>query len=457
MPWCKDLFEPDLAHPRRELQNNPLFRPDGIFADHSRGHHAVALENLALRQQLAALKRISNRPQIRASDRIFWIILSSAWRDWRRALVFVKPDTVVRWHREWLRRRWTARSRQKRPGRPTTDQAIRTLVVQMAAANPLWGAPRIHGENCRSSALRSPSERFRGSCAGVIAHRRKPGGRFSPITSPPWSRWTSSQSRPSPAGCCSSWCCSLMRGAGSCTGLSLTIPRRCGPPSRSWKPSGRQRSPMAVARSRLDLQRGVSAPRGQHGHCGGDRESMQSLAESLCGAPDRFPASRVSRSPHRVQRNTFAADACSVYRLLSPSPHASVVSEGRAHTTSSTGSSRGPSRRLPGSRWVAPPVRTARRLNLPTRPHTSGSVDALSASPALDPLHRQELAIIAPPASNTGFNNRRRPRGRFLAKDNRKGKKRTRSREARSARGESHEICSRKWLLRLDSNQQPSG
>jgi hypothetical protein len=111
-----------------------------------RGHDAVALENLALRQQLAALKRISNRPQIRANDRIFWVILSSAWRDWRRALVFVQPDTVVRWHREWLRRRWTARSRQKRPGRPTTDQAIRTLVAQMAAANPLWGAPRIHGE-----------------------------------------------------------------------------------------------------------------------------------------------------------------------------------------------------------------------------------------------------------------------------------------------------------------------
>ena len=72
--------------------------------------------------------------------------------------------------------------------------------------------------------------------------------------------------------------------------------------------------------------------------------------------------------------------------------------------------------RLPGSRWVAPPVRTARRLNLPARPHTSGSVDALSASPALDPLHRQELAIIAPPAPNTGSNNRRRPRGQFLAR-----------------------------------------
>ena len=111
-----------------------------------RGHRAVALENLALRQQLAALTRTRKRPQLRTRDRLFWIVLAKSWRHWRRALVFVQPDTVVRWHREWLRRRWTARSRQKRPGRPTTEASIRKLVEKMEAANPLWGAPRIHGE-----------------------------------------------------------------------------------------------------------------------------------------------------------------------------------------------------------------------------------------------------------------------------------------------------------------------
>jgi hypothetical protein len=60
--------------------------------------------------------------------------------------VLVQPDTVVRWHRDWLRRRWTRRSAQTGVGRPRTHAAIRTLVGQMAAANPLWGAPRIHGE-----------------------------------------------------------------------------------------------------------------------------------------------------------------------------------------------------------------------------------------------------------------------------------------------------------------------
>src|SRR5882672_702739 len=69
-----------------------------------RGHRAVALENLALRQQLAALKRTVNRPQLSTGDRFFWILLAKGWREWRSALVVVQPDTVVRWHRQWLRR-----------------------------------------------------------------------------------------------------------------------------------------------------------------------------------------------------------------------------------------------------------------------------------------------------------------------------------------------------------------
>ena len=110
------------------------------------GHRAVALENLGLRQQLSVFRRTVRRPQLRTGDRLFWMLLAKAWRDWRTALIIVQPDTVVRWHRQWLRRRWTQRSTPTRPGRPRTPGASRTLVEQMAAANPLWGAPRIHGE-----------------------------------------------------------------------------------------------------------------------------------------------------------------------------------------------------------------------------------------------------------------------------------------------------------------------
>src|SRR5712692_8538217 len=110
------------------------------------GHRALALENLALRQQLAVFRRTVARPHIRHRDRLLWILFANAWRDWRTVLIVVQPDTVVRWHRQWLRRRWSQLSTPTRPGRPSTPGAIRTLVAQMAAANPLWGAPRIHGE-----------------------------------------------------------------------------------------------------------------------------------------------------------------------------------------------------------------------------------------------------------------------------------------------------------------------
>jgi Homeodomain-like domain len=112
-----------------------------------RGHHELVLENLALRQQLIALNRSGRRPRVRSRDRLFWIALAATWRRWRTALVFVQPDSVVRWHREWLRRRWTKRSRHRGIGRPPAiDAKTQALVLEMAAANPLWGAPRIHGE-----------------------------------------------------------------------------------------------------------------------------------------------------------------------------------------------------------------------------------------------------------------------------------------------------------------------
>ena len=120
-----------------------LLRSIGLMC---KGHRTVALENLALRQQLAAVTRIRKRPRVRPSDRLFWILLANTWREWRAALVIVRPETVLRWHRHWLRRSWADRSKRIPQGRPSTAAAIRSLVDEMAAANPLWGAPRIHGE-----------------------------------------------------------------------------------------------------------------------------------------------------------------------------------------------------------------------------------------------------------------------------------------------------------------------
>jgi hypothetical protein len=109
------------------------------------GHRALALENVALRQQLALYQRARPRPAVRWSDRLFWVALRRTWTDWRSALVIIRPATVVAWHRRGFAWYWTWRSRPI-GGRPRVRNELRRLIGEMAGANPLWGAPRIHGE-----------------------------------------------------------------------------------------------------------------------------------------------------------------------------------------------------------------------------------------------------------------------------------------------------------------------
>ena len=110
------------------------------------GHRQLALENLALRQQLAVYRRTVTRPPLCRTDRLFWVVLTKVWAGWRRPLVIVTPDTVLRWQRRRFRQYWTQLSGRPPAGRPPVNAEIKTLVARMAAANSLWGAPRIHGE-----------------------------------------------------------------------------------------------------------------------------------------------------------------------------------------------------------------------------------------------------------------------------------------------------------------------
>ena len=105
----------------------------------------LVVENLALRQQLAVLKRSVKRPRLRRRDRIFWSRLSKIWPDWRSALVVVKPETVLRWHRQGFRSYWRWKSRAK-GGRPEIVVEIRALIRRMCMDNVGWGAPRIKAE-----------------------------------------------------------------------------------------------------------------------------------------------------------------------------------------------------------------------------------------------------------------------------------------------------------------------
>jgi transposase InsO family protein len=108
---------------------------------------SLQLENLALRHQIGVLQRSAKkRPKLTAADRVLWAWLCGVWRDWRSALVIVKPETVIAWHRKGFRLFWTWKVWRGQPGRPAVSKETRELIRKMSRENPLWGAPRIHGE-----------------------------------------------------------------------------------------------------------------------------------------------------------------------------------------------------------------------------------------------------------------------------------------------------------------------
>src|SRR6266581_7840007 len=87
------------------------------------GHRQLALENLALRQQFAVYKRTMTRPPLRRTDRLFWVALARVWAGWRRPLLIVTPDTVLRWQRRRFREYWTKLSRPPVVARPSTPRS----------------------------------------------------------------------------------------------------------------------------------------------------------------------------------------------------------------------------------------------------------------------------------------------------------------------------------------------
>jgi len=108
---------------------------------------AWQLEILAFRHQINVLRRSQcGRVRLTEVDRLLWAGLLHLWSGWRSALIIVKPETVMAWHRRGFRLYWTWKSRQRRPGRPEVSREVRDLIRKMSLANPLWGAPRIHGE-----------------------------------------------------------------------------------------------------------------------------------------------------------------------------------------------------------------------------------------------------------------------------------------------------------------------
>ena len=109
-----------------------------------RSKFAKDVELLVLRHQLAVLVRQERRPRLRPADRALLAALARLLPPRRRHGLVVTPQTLLRWHRELVRRKWTHPRRS--PGRPPTESRVRELVLRFARENPGWGYPRIAGE-----------------------------------------------------------------------------------------------------------------------------------------------------------------------------------------------------------------------------------------------------------------------------------------------------------------------
>lgn len=126
-----------------------------LLAGSRRGDFAKDVEILVLRHQLAVLRRQAGRPKLRPADRAFLAALAPLLPRPRRYGLLVTPQTLLRWHRDLIRRQWTQSRRG--PGRPPVEQRVRELVLRLARENPRWGYPRIAGELLKLGLTVSPS------------------------------------------------------------------------------------------------------------------------------------------------------------------------------------------------------------------------------------------------------------------------------------------------------------
>ena len=117
------------------------------FAGLLRSRAVLHLEILALRQQLAMVTaREHKRLRFRLSERLFWVWFYRIWPGCLETLAVFKADTLVRWHRNAFRLYWRCKSRRSGGGRPPISSETRDLIRRFSRENPLWGAPRVHGE-----------------------------------------------------------------------------------------------------------------------------------------------------------------------------------------------------------------------------------------------------------------------------------------------------------------------
>jgi hypothetical protein len=166
-----------------------------------RSRARLEAEILIPRHQLNILQRKSvERPAFKSIDRLVFAGLYRLVPGVLDALKILKPETVIRWHRAGFRAYWRWRARP-RGGRPKTPLEIRQLIRDMSIANPLWGAPRIHGELLKLG-IDVGQPPLQSTWRGEGIRHPKDGRRFFAITQTASRRWICSWSPRSRSGCC---------------------------------------------------------------------------------------------------------------------------------------------------------------------------------------------------------------------------------------------------------------
>ena len=99
-----------------------------------------------MRHQIGVLQRSVKRPKLTTADRLLWVWLAGTWQDWKSGAFIVKASTVIGWHRKGFRLFWTWKIRRGKPGRGTIPKDVQELIRTISRQNPIWGAPKIHGE-----------------------------------------------------------------------------------------------------------------------------------------------------------------------------------------------------------------------------------------------------------------------------------------------------------------------
>ena len=199
--------------------------------------HAMQLEILALRHQLAVYQNRVKRPPLKPADRFFWAWFSQLWSGWQYTLEFVQPRTVLAWQKKRFRDYWRRLSQSGKPGRPPISKEVRDLIRDMWRSNPTWGSPRLVGElgklgiTVAKSTVEKYHPRIRKPPSPHVAGLFKPtmSKKSSPVISSPCQPFNAEHS-----SCSSCW---LTSADTLCISMSPNTQLRSGPPSISWRPS----------------------------------------------------------------------------------------------------------------------------------------------------------------------------------------------------------------------------